>query len=45
MSDPVVLNKSKFTPLIDQMIANSTEAPVVTEENVFQPGKPPTSPS
>ncbi len=34
------LNKSKFAPLIDKMIANSTGAPVVTEENVFQPGKP-----
>jgi glycerol-3-phosphate O-acyltransferase len=44
MSDPVVLNNSKFTPLIDRMIANSTEAPVVTEENVFQPGRPANKP-
>ena len=44
MSDPVVLNNSKFTPLIDRMIANSTGAPVVTEENVFQPGRPANKP-
>ncbi len=44
MSDPVSLNQSKFTPLIDQMIENITEAPVVTEDNVFQPGKPANKP-
>ena len=44
MSDPVSLNQSKFTPLIDQMIENITEAPVVTEENVFQPGRPANKP-
>lgn len=44
MSDPVGLNESKFTPLIDQMIENITEAPLVTEDNVFQPGKPANKP-
>ncbi|HET6449769.1 MAG TPA: 1-acyl-sn-glycerol-3-phosphate acyltransferase, partial [Spirochaetia bacterium] len=44
MSDPVALNQSKFMPLIDQMIANSTEAPLVTEDNVFQLGRPANKP-
>ena len=44
MSDLVALNQSKFVPLIDRMIANSTEAPVVTEENVFQTGRPANKP-
>jgi glycerol-3-phosphate O-acyltransferase len=44
MSDLVALNQSKFTPLIHRMIANSTETPVVTEENVFQLGKPANKP-
>ena len=44
MSDQSGLNQSKFTPLIDRMIANSTGAPVVTEENVFQLGKPANKP-
>jgi glycerol-3-phosphate O-acyltransferase len=44
MSDPVALNQSKFTPLIDQMIENIKEAPAVTEDTVFQPGKPANKP-
>jgi glycerol-3-phosphate O-acyltransferase len=44
MSDLVSLNQSKFTPLIDQMIENITESPMVTEDNVFQPGKPANKP-
>jgi glycerol-3-phosphate O-acyltransferase len=44
MLDPEMLNHSKFTPLIHRMIANSTAAPLVTEENVFQPGKPANKP-
>jgi len=44
MSDLVALNQSKFVPIIHRMIANSTEAPVVTEENVFQTGRPANKP-
>ena len=44
MSDLVALNQSKFTPLIDQMVENITNAPMVTEDNVFQPGKPANKP-
>ncbi len=44
MSDPVALNQSKFIPLIDRMIENITETPVVTEDNVFQLGKPANKP-
>jgi glycerol-3-phosphate O-acyltransferase len=44
MTDQDVLNRSRFEPLIEQMIANSTGAPVVTEENVFQPGRPANKP-
>jgi glycerol-3-phosphate O-acyltransferase len=39
-----VLNKSKYAGIIDQMIANSTGAPVVTEKNVFQEGRPANKP-
>ena len=44
MSDPVALNQSKFTPLIDQMIENIKESPAVTEDTVFPPGKPANKP-
>ncbi len=44
MADSDVLNKSKYAPLIEKMIANSTEAPVVTEENVYQVGRPANKP-
>jgi hypothetical protein len=44
MSDRVVLNKSKYAPIIQRMIANTTEAPVVTESNVYQMGKPANKP-
>ena len=44
MADQDVLNQSRYEPLIEQMIANSTGAPVVTEENVFQPGRPANKP-
>jgi glycerol-3-phosphate O-acyltransferase len=44
MSDLVALNQSKFTPLIDQMVENITNAPMVTEDTVFQPGKPANKP-
>ena len=33
------LNRSKFAGIIERMIANSTGAPVVTEDNVYQEGK------
>ena len=39
-----VLNKSKYAGIIDQMISNSTGAPVVTEKNVYQEGKPANKP-
>jgi glycerol-3-phosphate O-acyltransferase len=38
MPEREVLNK-KYAPIIEQMIANSTGAPVVTEDNVYQVGK------
>ncbi|HEY9594755.1 MAG TPA: 1-acyl-sn-glycerol-3-phosphate acyltransferase [Spirochaetia bacterium] len=44
MSDQEELNHSKFRQTIEKMIANSTEAPVVTEDNVYQPGKPANKP-
>jgi len=44
MTDEDVLNQSRYEPLIEQMIANSTGAPIVTEENVFQPGRPANKP-
>lgn len=44
MSELIGLNKSKYAPIIDRMIANSTEAPVVTEDNVYQVGKPANKP-
>ncbi len=39
-----MLDHSKFAPLIRQMIANSTGATYVTEENVYQEGKPANKP-
>ena len=39
-----VLNKSKYAGIIERMIANSTEAPHVTEKNVYQEGKPANKP-
>jgi glycerol-3-phosphate O-acyltransferase len=44
MTEQEVLNRSRYEPLIEQMIANSTGAPVVTEANVFQPGRPANKP-
>jgi hypothetical protein len=44
MPEPEVLNKSKYAPLIERMIANSTGAPVVTENNVYQQGRPANKP-
>jgi glycerol-3-phosphate O-acyltransferase len=39
-----VLSKSKYAGIIDQMIANSTGAPLVTETNVYQESKPANKP-
>ncbi len=39
-----VLNQSKYPGIIDQMIANFTDSPMVTEKNVFQAGKPANKP-
>jgi glycerol-3-phosphate O-acyltransferase len=39
-----VLNKSKYAGIINQMIANSTGAPLVTETNVYQESKPANKP-
>src|SRR5208337_454727 len=39
-----VLNKSKYSGIIEKMIANSTGAPHVTEKNVYQEGKPANKP-
>jgi glycerol-3-phosphate O-acyltransferase len=44
MSEREVLSKSKYAPIIERMISNSTEAPVVTESNVYQLGKPANKP-
>src|SRR5260221_14568743 len=44
MPEPEVLNKSKYAPIIERMIANSTGAPLVTEDNVYQQGKPANKP-
>ncbi len=44
MSEREVLNKSKYAPIIARMVANSTGAPIVTEENVYQMGKPANKP-
>jgi len=44
MSEPDMLNHSKYSAIIEQMIANSTGAPVVTEDNVYQVGKPANKP-
>ena len=38
MSDTVELSKSTYADIIDKMIANSTGAPVVTAQNVYQEG-------
>ncbi len=39
MSNTVELSRSTYADIIDQMIANSTGAPVVTAQNVYQEGK------
>ena len=44
MSEPSMLNNSKYSPLINRMIENTTEAPVVTEKNVYQEAKPANKP-
>ena len=44
MSEPSVLNNSKYSPIINRMIENTTEAPLVTEKNVYQEGKPANKP-
>lgn len=44
MSDREELNRSRYAQIIEQMIANSTGAPLVTEDNVYQPGKPANKP-
>ncbi len=44
MSEPSVLNHSKYAPIITRMIETSTGAPVVTENNVYQEGKPANKP-
>jgi 1-acyl-sn-glycerol-3-phosphate acyltransferase len=44
MAEPEMLNKSKYAPLIERMVANTTEAPLVTEHNVYQEGKPANKP-
>jgi glycerol-3-phosphate O-acyltransferase len=44
MSDHDVLNQSKFTQIIEKMIANSTASDFVTEDNVYQQAKPANKP-
>jgi glycerol-3-phosphate O-acyltransferase len=44
MADYDVLSKSKYAPIIERMIANSTGAAVVTEDNVYQQGRPANKP-
>jgi glycerol-3-phosphate O-acyltransferase len=44
MPERIELDKSKFATLIHRMVANSSEGPLITEENVFQPGKPANKP-
>ena len=44
MADHDVLDKSKYAGIIERMKENSTGAPVVTEENVYQEGKPANKP-
>jgi len=40
MDESLILNRSKYAPLIQQMIANSVGARVVTDKNVYQEGSP-----
>jgi glycerol-3-phosphate O-acyltransferase len=40
MDDSSILNRSVYAPLIEQMIANSVGANVVTDKNVYQEGSP-----
>jgi hypothetical protein len=40
MDESLLLNRSKYAPLIQQMVANSVGAPVVTDKNVYQEGSP-----
>jgi 1-acyl-sn-glycerol-3-phosphate acyltransferase len=44
MSDSVVLDHSRYASIIERMIANTAEAPEVTEENVYQEGRPANKP-
>ncbi len=40
MDESRLLNRSKYAPLIQQMISNSVGARVVTDKNVYQEGSP-----
>ncbi len=40
MDESLLLNRSKYAPLIQQMVANSVGTPVVTDKNVYQEGSP-----
>ena len=44
MANDETLNRGKYAEIIGRMVANSTGAPVVTEENVYQEGKPANKP-
>jgi glycerol-3-phosphate O-acyltransferase len=44
MSERAILKSGKYAPLIERMITNATEAPIVTEANVYQEGKPANKP-
>jgi glycerol-3-phosphate O-acyltransferase len=44
MPEHVPLNASKYMDLVNRMVANSTEAPLVTEKNVYQEGRPANKP-
>jgi len=44
MSDGEILKESRYAGIIKQMIANTTEAPIVTETNVYQEGRPANKP-
>jgi hypothetical protein len=44
MATPEVLNRGKYADIINRMIENSTGAPLVTEDNVYQEGRPANKP-
>jgi len=44
MSDTIELNHSKYAGIIAKMVENSTGAPVVTDQNVYQEGNPANKP-